>query len=220
MLPAVTVARMREIDLESTQKRGLQVIDLMENAGRAVAVEVQAYLGKTRRGGIAICCGRGANGGDGLVAARHLKEAGFQVQVFLCSAKRSYPEPVAVNLQRAQSAGIVPVSAEDERALQAGLAQADLILDGLLGTGSSGKPTGVMAKVIEAMARCGRPVVAIDLPSGLDPDTGMAAGACAPAVLTLTLGLPKIGLLASQARRYVGELKVLDIGFPPDLLHP
>jgi NAD(P)H-hydrate epimerase len=112
------------------------------------------------------------------------------------------------------------VAAEDESALQAGLAQADLILDGLLGTGSNGKPAGVMVKIIEAMVRCGKPVVAIDLPSGLDPDTGVAAGACVPAVLTLTLGLPKIGLVASQARRYVGELKVLDIGFPPDLLHP
>ena len=220
MLPAVTAARMREIDRQATQERGLRVIDLMENAGRAVAAEVQAYFGKVHPGRIAVCCGRGANGGDGLVAARYLKEDGLQVQVFLCAPKGSYPEPVAVNLERAKAAGIAVAATEDEAALQTGLAQADVILDGLLGTGSSGKPTGIIVKVIEAMASSGKPVAAIDLPSGLDPDTGAAQGACAPAVLTLTLGLPKIGLLAAQARQYVGEIKVLDVGFPQDLLHP
>ncbi len=213
MLPAVTAARMREIDRLAVG-RGIKVLDLMENAGRAVAAEVQGY------DRVAVCCGRGANGGDGLVAARYLKEKGSQVQVFLCAAKGSYPEPVAVNLERAKAAGVSVVAAEDAVALQNGLAQADVILDGLLGTGSSGKPEGTIAQVIEAMTRSAKPIVTVDIPSGLDPDTGEAQGACAPAVLTLTLGLPKIGLLKPEAKKYVGELKVLDIGFPPDLLHP
>ncbi|MDD5629782.1 MAG: NAD(P)H-hydrate epimerase, partial [Elusimicrobia bacterium] len=173
-----------------------------------------------RGGRVAVCCGGGANGGDGLVAARVLKEGGSEVQVFICAPRARYPEPVRANLERARAAGVPVLPAEDEPALQAGLARADVILDGILGTGSSGAPEGVIRRVIEAVAVSGKPVVAIDLPSGLDPDTGLAGGACVKAALTLTLGLPKRGLVAARARSLVGELKVLGIGFPEDLLTP
>jgi NAD(P)H-hydrate epimerase len=230
-LPVVTAERMREIDREATLKRGLPVIDLMENAGRAVGGEVASFLesrGRKLPGSrIAVCCGRGANGGDGLVAARILKEGGAEVQVFICAVRKEgqgaagrYPEPVQANLERARAAGVPIFPAEDEVALFAGLAQTDVILDGLLGTGSSGKPAGTVHKVIQAIACCQKPVVAIDLPSGMDPDTGGHGGVCVTAALTLTLGLPKRGLVAASALRYVGELKVLDIGFPKDLLTP
>jgi NAD(P)H-hydrate epimerase len=230
-LPVVAAERMREIDRLAVEQRGLKVIDLMENAGRAVAGEVVVFLGsrgrELRGSRIAACCGRGANGGDGLVAARILKEGGAEVQVFICAPRKEgqaaagrYPEPVQANLDRAQAAGVPVFPAEDEPALQAGLAQADVILDGLLGTGSSGKPAGVVHKVIQAMTRSRKPVVAIDLPSGIQPDSGYHSGVFVTAALTLTLGLPKRGLVAAHARRYVGELKVLDIGFPRDLLTP
>jgi NAD(P)H-hydrate epimerase len=224
-LPVVSAGRMREIDRLSTEQRGLKVIDLMENAGRAVAREVAAFLGARGRR-VAVCCGRGANGGDGLVAARVLKEGGAEVQVFICAPRQEgaaagrYPEPVQANLQLAEAAGVPVLPAEDEAALQAGLSQADVVLDALLGTGSSGTPAGAVRKAIEAMARCGKPVVAIDLPSGLDPDSGEHGEVFVAAALTLTLGLPKRGLVAAQARPCVGELKVLDIGFPKDLLTP
>ncbi len=227
-LPVVTARRMREIDRLAVEERGLKVIDLMENAGRAVAAETAEYLraaGKALSGSrIAVCCGRGANGGDGLVAARILKQGGGSAAVFICAAKAEspaspgrYPEPVQINLDRARTAGVPVAPSEDEAALEAGLKQADVVLDGLLGTGSSGCPSGTVQKVIEAMNRAGRPVVAIDLPSGLDPDTGEHGGVFVTAALTLTLGLAKPGLLASHARGCVGELKVLDIGFPKDL---
>jgi len=227
-LPVVTAEQMREIDRAAVEKRGLRVIDLMENAGRAVASETVVFLASRGRalGGsrIAVCCGRGANGGDGLVAARILKTGGAEVRVFLCPPKKegpegalNYPEPVRINLERARAAGVVVTPAEDEEALRAGLDQADVVLDGLLGTGSSGKPAGTVHKVIQAVSRCQKPVVAIDLPSGIHPDTGYHSGAFVTAALTLALGLPKRGLVAAHARRYVGELKVLDIGFPKDL---
>ena len=230
-LPVVTAERMREVDRLATEQRGLKVIDLMENAGRAVTSEVVVFLasrGRELRGSrVAVCCGRGANGGDSLVAARTLKEVGAEVQVFICVPRNEgrgtagrYPEPVQANLERAQAAGVPVFPAEDEAALQAGLEQADVILDGLLGTGSSGKPAGTVQKVIQALTRSRKPVVAIDLPSGIHPDTGYHSGVFVTAALTLTLGLPKQGLVAAHARHYVGELKVLDIGFPEDLLTP
>ncbi|MCX5795783.1 MAG: NAD(P)H-hydrate epimerase [Elusimicrobia bacterium] len=218
-LPVVTAERMREIDRIATEQRGLKVIDLMENAGRAVARETAAFLA-SRGIRVAVCCGRGANGGDGLVAARILHGKGAEVQAFICSPRGRYPEPVQTNLDRALAAKVPVFPAEDEAALQPGLADADIILDGLLGTGSSGEPEGAVRQVIEAIAGSKKPVVAIDLPSGLDPDTGRPSAACVTAALTLTLGLPKRGLVAAHARPFVGELKVLDIGFPKDLLTP
>jgi NAD(P)H-hydrate epimerase len=230
-LPVVTAARMREIDRLAVEERGLQVIDLMENAGRAVASETVVFLASRGRelsgSRAAVCCGRGANGGDGLVAARLLKQGGCEVRAFLCAPRKEgrdeagrYPEPVQVNFERAKAAGVAVLPAEDEAGLQAGLAEADVILDGLLGTGSSGKPAGTAHKVIQAMTRSQKPVVAIDLPSGVHPDTGYHSGVFVTAALTLTIGLPKRGLVTAHARRYVGELKVLDIGFPKDLLTP
>jgi NAD(P)H-hydrate epimerase len=227
-LPVVTAERMREIDRLSTEKYGLQVIDLMENAGRGVAAQASDFLTKKGRplagSRIAVCCGRGANGGDGLVAARVLKDGGAVVSAYLCAPRKegkspgAYPEPVAVNLERAKSAGVAMVPAEDEAALAAGLQNCDLILDALLGTGSSGKPAGTVHKVIQAMNRARKPVVAVDLPSGIHPDTGYHSGVFVTAAMTLTLGLPKRGLVTPHARKSVGELKVLDIGFPKELL--
>ena len=225
-LPVVTAERMREIDRTAVEKRGIPVIDLMESAGRAVAAETAVFLagkGKALPGSrVAVCCGRGANGGDGLVAARLLKQGGCEVRAFICAAKKDapYPEPVRLNIERAKAAGVPVLPAEDEAALAAGLAEADVVLDGMLGTGSSGKPAGTAHKVIQAMTRSGKPVVAIDLPSGVHPDTGYHSGVFVTAALTLTIGLPKRGLVTAHARRYVGELKVLDIGFPKDLLTP
>ncbi|HAM35496.1 MAG TPA: NAD(P)H-hydrate epimerase [Elusimicrobia bacterium] len=227
-LPLVTAQRMREIDGLSTQKYGLKVIDLMENAGRAVAAQTVVFLStlglELKASHVAACCGRGANGGDGLVAARLLKQGGAEVEVFICSPKKEagqpgeYPEPVRVNLERAKALGIAVNLAEDEAALQQGLGRADVVLDGLLGTGSSGKPAGSVHKVIQAITRSKKPVVAIDLPSGIHPDTGYHSGVYVTAALTLTLGLPKRGLVTPHARKYVGELKVLDIGFPKELM--
>ena len=227
-LPLVTAGRMREIDRLAAEQRGLRVIDLMENAGRAVAAETLAFLAALgqdpRSSRVAVCCGRGANGGDGLVAARVLKESCASVWVCLCAPRPektgTYPEPVAANLERVRALGLAPASAEDAAALGAALERADVVLDGVLGTGASGPPAGAAARVISAIAASGKPVVSIDIPSGLDPDTGGHEGVCVTAALTLALGLPKQGLAAAQARPYVGVLKVLDIGFPKDLLTP
>jgi NAD(P)H-hydrate epimerase len=195
----------------------------MENAGRAVAQETMAFINSRGQDPKAIeivaCCGRGNNGGDGLVAARHLKEAGYQVSTIILVPKAGgYGSEVSANLKRAR-ASQVPVSQFETGAkLDREIAMANLLIDGILGTGSLGNPKEEAEEFIRAMTQSSKPIIAIDIPSGLNPDTGEPADACIKAALTLTLGLPKSGLLAAKAKDFVGALKVLDIGFPKDLL--
>ena len=228
-LPVVTAAQMRELDRAAGERHGLSTLSLMENAGRSVAAETIRFLReRLGLGGgawpVVICCGRGGKGGDGLVAARALKEGGARVSVFLCPPRTeaggtgAYPEPVRINLERARAAGVSVVEAGPESGLREGLARAVVAVDALLGTGSSGQPSGAIHHMIEELGSSGKPVLSIDLPSGLDPDTGERGGACVQAAATFTLGLAKRGLLAPRARKFVGELKVLDIGLPKELL--
>jgi len=225
-LPVVTAAQMQELDRKASAQ-GISTDTLMEHAGRGVARELLDFaeraLGRKPEGlKVVLCCGRGNNGGDGLVAARYLKEWEAAPTVFLVAAKenRSYPPPVQTNLGRAQERKVpVVMVQEDTGSLAESLSSADLAVDALLGTGSSGKPSGTPRKMIQQMMKSKAPIVAVDLPSGLHPDTGYHSGVFIQARLTLTLGLAKRGLLATHAQRYVGELKVLDIGFPKELLN-
>lgn len=223
-LPVVGAAAMRALDAAATEKHGIPALELMENAGRAVAAECAAFLlGRNvepAKARIVVCCGRGANGGDGLVAARILKEGGAAVTVFLCPPKSETPYPALVrtNLDRAKAAGVEVREAGPQAGLAEALASADLALDALLGTGSNGKPAGAIHHMIRELTKAKKPVVAVDIPSGIHPDTGHHSGVFVTADLTLTLGLAKRGLLAAHAKPNVGTLKVLDVGYPPALL--
>ncbi|MBI4376925.1 MAG: NAD(P)H-hydrate epimerase [Elusimicrobia bacterium] len=228
--PAVSAARMKRLDELAQERFDLSTLKLMENAGQAVAAESAAYAERVLRApvsglAVVVCCGRGANGGDGLVAARVLRERGATVRAFLCPAKRNadgsaapYPDYFKTNLDKARAAGVEIFEAGPEADLAAKLASAALVIDALLGTGSSGKPAGAVHHMIQEITRSRKPVIAVDIPSGIHPDTGYHSGVFITAALTLTLGLPKTGLLAPHAKRYVGELKVLDIGYPAELL--
>jgi|SRR5579883_391017 len=224
-LPVVTSDRMRQLDALATERFGLAVLTLMENAGRAVAEEtakfLQLKLGK-KTGSVVVCCGRGANGGDGLVAARHLAEKGLKVRAFVCPPKKDagagYPDYLRENLDKAKAAGVEIREAGPESGLAESLEGCDLVLDALLGTGSSGKPAGAIHHMIQEITRSKKPVVALDIPSGIQPDTGYHSGVFITAALTLTLGLPKRGLVTPHAAKNVGELKVLDIGYPKEII--
>ena len=223
-LPVVNAAAMRALDFDATARFGIPAAELMENAGRAVADATRTFL--KERGvdpasaRVVVVCGRGANGGDGLVAARHLKAAGASVQAFLCPPKRDgdYPELVRVNREAVLEAGVELREAGPEAGLADSLAKCDVVLDALLGTGSMGKPAGAVHHAVQEIGRAKKPVIAVDLPTGLHPDTGYHSGAYVTADLTLTLGLAKRGLLAPHAKQFVGTLKVLDVGYPPELL--
>lgn len=223
-LPVVNAAAMRALDFDATARFGIPAAELMENAGRAVAAETAAFLKEKgvepAKARVVVVCGRGANGGDGLVAARHLKAAGASVLVVLAPAKKDgeYPELVRVNREAALKAGIEVREAGPASRLGEALKDCDVVLDALLGTGSTGKPAGAIHHAVQEIARAQKPVIAVDLPTGLHPDTGHHSGAYVTADLTLTLGLPKRGLLAPHAKQYVGALKVLDVGYPPELI--
>lgn len=222
----VTAAKMRELDSLATRRFSVPADVLMENAGAAVAKEVRRFLDENGRasGNVVVCCGRGANGADGLVAARHLAQGGASVRAFLCPPKKepgspgAYPDYFVDKRLKAEQAKVALADAGPESGLSAALAEADVVLDALLGTGSAGKPAGAIHHMIQEITRSKKPVLALDVPSGIHPDTGHHSGVFVSATETLTLGLPKRGLVAPHAQRNVGKLKVLDIGYPPGLI--
>jgi len=224
--PVVTAEKMKYLDNKASLEHGIPPGVLMENAGRAVAQAAlefaAAELGKRPEELKAvICCGKGNNGGDGLAAARHLKQAGAEVKVFILPPKETgYGELVVKNLEAAKAAG-VPVTMTEKDGLDAlsvEFSAADLLLDALLGISSVGKPTGPVHRVIQLMNKSGRPIIAVDLPSGLSPDTGHHSGVYIMAKLTLTLGFAKTGLMAAHAQKNTGVIKVLPIGYPQALI--
>jgi hydroxyethylthiazole kinase-like uncharacterized protein yjeF len=215
----VTAEQMRQIDRECN-KRGIPVNTLMENAGRAVAEEVKASIGASADQNILCLVGGGNNGGDGLVAARYLHDDGIKTSIYLC-AKRP---PDDENLKLAQERGITCVEAENDKNLKKLdelLASATIVIDALLGTGRMRPLAGVFKQVLEkanqARRECGLKIVAIDLPSGMDADTGAVDSACPYADITVTLGFPKLGLFSFPGAERVGQLKIADIGIPEEL---
>jgi len=225
-LPVVTAEKMKYLDKKASMEYGLPSLQLMENAGKAIAEETlriaKEELGKDP-GALtaAVCAGRGNNGGDGLVAARYLCAAGARAQVFILEPKDTgYGELVVLNIQKAKDAGVkvTLVTREGLEGLAAEFENADILLDALLGISSVGKPTGPVRRVIQLMNKSAKLIIAVDLPSGLSPDTGHHSGVFAIAKHTLTLGFAKTGLMAPHAQPNTGKIKVLDIGYPKELI--
>jgi NAD(P)H-hydrate epimerase len=225
---ALTAAEMCEVDRLTSERYSVPSLTLMENAGRRVAefLAEQFPPGATLR--IAVLCGKGNNGGDGLVAARYLRERGFNPDVCLFSAPNDLRREAAANLGRWQAAGgslrIIESVARWEAARSL-LGQADVIVDALLGTGLRGPAEGLLATVISdvntasRMATAARPrfILALDIPSGLPSDGEPAAGPAIQAHATVTFTAPKVGQLVSCDAAAVGSLHVRGIGSPAEL---
>ena len=235
---SLTREQLRAVDLQAIGDYSLPGIVLMENAGRNAAHLLMA-LASLDRGNpplrVAIVCGRGNNGGDGFVIARHLENLGAEIKILLASDPSVYRGDAAINHAVAVRAGIAiePLESAPMEAWSAALAGSDWIVDALLGTGSSGAPRGAVATAIGAINLAGnlhgpdsRPlpgsrlprVLAVDLPSGLNCDTGLAAGECLRADVTATFVARKIGFDAPGASAFTGAVHVLDIGVPRRLL--
>ena len=195
----VTREEMAEIDRRAIEEYGIPAAALMENAGRAVADEV-AKLGAAR---IAVVCGKGHNGGDGFVCARWLHNRGAVVRVITVGAD----EPEVLRRMRVR---VEPFAGA--------IGECELVVDALLGTGLRGPVREPHRAAIEAINAAGRPVVAVDIPSGLDANTGDPLGAAVRATRTVTMGLPKIGFTRPGASAYAWEVVVADFGFPRDLI--
>jgi NAD(P)H-hydrate epimerase len=211
-----TAAQMREMDRLTITEFGLPGLVLMENAGRAVAEAAWELLPESG-GRVLVLAGKGNNGGDGFVAARHLVAQGVEVGVLLFARAEELKGDAATNCRYAQRLGLTIIEQPDDDTLAGALELADVVVDGLLGTGVKGEVTGRLREVIELLADCPAPIVAVDLPSGLDADTGAILGAIVEAQITVSFGLAKPGLLQYPGKDCCGQLRVVDIGLPPGL---
>ncbi len=216
MLKIVTSAEMQVIDQAATQAHGLPGRVLMENAGQRLARLAETLTAPLERPRIAVLCGRGKNGGDGLICARYLAQARADVAVFMM-ASQIQNEEVRSNLQALKAAG-VPLFQGIEASWPEMLNRADLIIDALLGIGLQGPPREPAVTLIKMINQSPALVLAADVPSGLNADNGGVNPATVAADFTLTFGLPKQGLLDPGAAPWVGQLTVEPIGFPEALL--
>jgi NAD(P)H-hydrate epimerase len=214
-VPALTPEQMARVDRVMAEELGVDVLQLMELAGQAVAAFArERFLGAARGKRVAVLAGSGGNGGDGMVAARLLHAWGALPTVVLSHEPPALRGAAAHQLRSLTALGLPvlpPPAAEQPGALP----DADLVIDALLGFGLSGPPSGASARLIAAANVHPAPVLAVDLPSGLDARSGQPYDPCLRADATLTLALPKTGLLAAAARPFVGDLFVADIGVPP-----
>jgi NAD(P)H-hydrate epimerase len=215
--------QVRRVDRLAIERYGMNGLVLMENAGRGAAELIAGLgLGTTDpRRPIVIGCGTGNNGGDGFVIARHLDNCGLSVRLLVFGDTAKLTPDARANYEIARAAGLpieVFAGDVDPTMLAASLAGATCLVDALLGTGSHGEPRPPLDQVIEAFNTHGVPIVAIDMPSGLDCDTGAAASRTIRAAHTITFVAAKPGFLVPPAAPYVGRLHVVDIGVPRALL--
>ncbi len=217
--PRVTSAQMKTLDARTIDEYDIPAIVLMENAGRGAGQIIDRFaMNEGLSGGpIAVVCGRGNNGGDGFVLARHLANRGHRVEIFF-DGDPNKPGPLSeeteTNFNIAQEQGI-PISSCD--GIKPRLGEASLIVDALLGLGLKGEVRPETRRLIEAINAAAAPVIAVDVPSGLDCDTGHPLGAAVVAAETATFGLPKVGFFENEGPRHVGTLHVIDIGIPAEL---
>jgi len=210
----------RSLDARAIQEYHLPTIVLMENAGRGAASWLRDRIGRDR-GRVVIACGPGNNGGDGGVVARHLDAWGFEVRVAWFVDPSKLKGDAATQREILDRAGIATQIIGDDAPLEVINAlwmEADWLVDGLLGTGLTRPVEGLLARAIDSMNRSGRPILALDLPSGLDADRGEPLGVAIRATATATFVAPKLGFDAEGARDYTGEVVVVDIGAPRALL--
>ncbi|MDP8928279.1 MAG: NAD(P)H-hydrate epimerase [Actinomycetota bacterium] len=200
-VPAVTAEQMREVDRVATQELQIGLIQMMENAGRSLA---DLAISVFRPESVTVLAGRGGNGGGGLVAARHLANRGVTPRVVLSRPDAELADVPAHQLEIARRIG-VEVGAEPPAA--------GLVIDALIGYSLRGDPRGRSAELIAWANQQQSPVLALDLPSGLDATIGRPATPCIHAAATLALGLPKAGL--SKAPELTGRLYLADISVPP-----
>ncbi|HVZ79513.1 MAG TPA: NAD(P)H-hydrate dehydratase [bacterium] len=216
-----TAADMKRIDESAVKDRGLTIPLLMERAGEAVVRTLRERYGDPKALTIGVLCGRGHNGGDGLVAARLLKQAKASVVAVLLGGPEDLAAATLGQYEKAKAAKvpILPLTqAEQMQAVQWALEECDLFLDALYGTGLSRPLEGLARDLVRHVKTLGRPVVAVDIPSGLSADTGAPLGEVLPARQTVTFGLRKVGFHTPLAASFTGEVVLDDLGFPPDLL--
>jgi NAD(P)H-hydrate epimerase len=220
-VPSVRADEMAEVDRLAVGEFGIALLAMMEQAGSHLAELARLRLGGDLRDrSVLVAAGPGNNGGGGLAAARHLANRGARVRVVLARPALRLSEAARHQLATLLAMSVsccVNIYDLTGAALNAELEAADLVVDALLGYSLDGPPRGDVAALLEHLNGSGRPILSLDLPSGLDPDTGEAAGPVIEATATLTLALPKRGLLTPGGRARAGRLYLADLGLPAAL---
>jgi hydroxyethylthiazole kinase-like uncharacterized protein yjeF len=218
----VTAAEMRALDRAAIEERKIPSLRLMENAGRAVVLEMQRQFGPLRGKTVTVVSGKGQNGGDGFVIARMLRERGSRARVLLLTSPSALVGDAATTLRKYKRQGGRTYHVLDDpsasRVFEPLLRESDVLVDAIFGTGLNAPVQGPAAGVISLMNLSGRPIVAVDLPSGLDADSGQILGTAIQASLTVTLARPKRGLYIGDGPNIAGTIRVGDIGIPPELV--
>lgn len=209
----VTAKKMGLIDLAAQKRYGIPSLVLMENAGRAAALEI---LTKHRKGKVAIFCGKGNNGGDGFVVARYLFNSGIKVTVFLlCKSSEIKNQEPLINLNIVKKMGIHVIEGiknyQDLRAY-------DFIIDAIFGIGFRGKIPNELRTLVQDINKSKKFIYSLDVPSGLNATSGKVENVAVKADKTIAFGLMKKGLLLERARNFVGKAVVKEIGLPKNLL--
>jgi NAD(P)H-hydrate epimerase len=222
-LRSLTRDEVRSIDAQAVRELGILGLVLMENAGRGAA---ERLVAESISGRVVICAGKGNNGGDGFVIARHLANQGFDVQtLFFCDPATlatgddaGPPSDYLVNFRVLQAAGepveVIPPDCADLARLDSVLVDADWVVDALLGTGTQGAIRPTTARLIDRINAAGRKTLAIDLPSGLDCETGLPLGSCIRATRTVTFVARKVGFDNPDSVAWTGPVDVVGIGVP------
>jgi len=217
MKPLLTPAEAAELD-RSTQAGGTPAPVLMERAGAAVARASLDLLGGPYGRRVVVVCGTGNNGGDGLVAARHLFRHGVRVTVLVHGSNADVHDPVAGMRDRLRGETEVRILELDHTHLARELDRADLAIDAIFGTGFRGTPRAPWVDAIDLLNATDVPIVAVDIPSGVDGATGAVAGNAVHADLTVTFGAAKLGVALLPGAELAGDVRVVDIGFTPEPL--
>ena len=219
----ITPEKMREIDRQTQEEFDIPVTILMENAGRAVFQNAMEMLCQEEEGKVTVVCGRSNNGGDAFVAARHLMNNGIDVSIFLVAEVKELKGEAKANYHRAEKVArtmgkvIKVLNEENLTSFKDKLEGTSLIVDGMFGTGLAGEVGDPEKSIIQLINDSQKPVLAVDVPSGLDAANGNVLGVCIKATKTVTFARPKTGFIGNE--KYTGETITADISIPRTLLN-
>jgi NAD(P)H-hydrate epimerase len=219
LMTPVSAETMKKLDSMAAIS-GISILSLMENAGEVVAQKAAKLLNDLKKSCVVIFCGKGNNGGDGFAAARKLKESGFSVGVFLLGKQDEVKNEAAISLRSFIEIGgkVGTINSDDDiKRLNKSL-NYSLIIDALLGTGFSGSVSGLLKKLIESLNSVNIPILAVDVPSGLNATTGEINPIAVKAKWTVSFALPKKGFYENSGPDHTGLIRIVNIGFPESLL--